>query len=184
VRNFQMEATTLVENRNVSIFHYKSSLENWILFFTKKVRRKKFYCAPYSQEFLIHYQHTNTSLQNSIHVSMVHCRSAVHSVRSLRTTLLLRTTCMRSCCNWNASCVAALQTKNRIPLAGVRSQRLAGEGLQCGGLHANKQTNKQTNKQMFLGVRCHWERGRTRPRALMKGTRCMRTMVSPTCVAL
>jgi len=29
------------------------------------------------------------------------------SVGILQTTLLLRTTCMRSCCNWNASCVAA-----------------------------------------------------------------------------
>jgi len=29
------------------------------------------------------------------------------------TILLLRTTCMRSCCNWSASCLAALQTKNQ-----------------------------------------------------------------------
>jgi len=28
--------------------------------------------------------------------------------RILRTTLLLRTTCMRSCCNWSFSCVALL----------------------------------------------------------------------------
>jgi len=34
-----------------------------------------------------------------------------NSVGILRTTLLLRTTCMRSCCNWRAGCVAALQTK-------------------------------------------------------------------------
>jgi len=30
-----------------------------------------------------------------------------------RATLLLRTTCMHSCCNWSASCVAAQQTKNQ-----------------------------------------------------------------------
>jgi len=29
------------------------------------------------------------------------------SVGILRTTFVLRTTCMRSCCNWSASCVAA-----------------------------------------------------------------------------
>jgi len=35
------------------------------------------------------------------------------SVGSPWTTLLLHTTCMRSCCNWSASCVAALQTTNQ-----------------------------------------------------------------------
>jgi len=34
------------------------------------------------------------------------------SVRRFRATLLLRTTCMRLCCNGVASCVAAQQTKN------------------------------------------------------------------------
>ena len=35
----------------------------------------------------------------------------------LRTTLILRTTCMRSCCTWRARCVAALQMiKNQKPL--------------------------------------------------------------------
>jgi len=37
------------------------------------------------------------------------------SVGNPRTTVLLRTTCMRSCCNWSASCVAALHTKNQKP---------------------------------------------------------------------
>jgi len=37
------------------------------------------------------------------------------SVGSSRSTLLLRTTCMHSCCNWSASCAAALQTKNQKP---------------------------------------------------------------------
>jgi len=35
------------------------------------------------------------------------------SIGILRTTFVLRTTCMRSCCNWSASCVAAWPTKNQ-----------------------------------------------------------------------
>jgi len=51
-------------------------------------------------------------LHNNIHVSEVHCESAVagvpfHSIRRFQATLLLRTTCMRLCCNGVASCVAA-----------------------------------------------------------------------------
>jgi len=38
-----------------------------------------------------------------------HCGSAF----DLRTTSLLCTTCMRSCCNWSASCVSAVQPKNQ-----------------------------------------------------------------------
>ena len=37
------------------------------------------------------------------------------SVGSLRTTSLLRTICIRSWCNWSASCVAAFETKNQKP---------------------------------------------------------------------
>jgi len=35
------------------------------------------------------------------------------SAGRFRATLLLRTTCMRSCCTWIASCVATSQTKNQ-----------------------------------------------------------------------
>jgi len=42
----------------------------------------------------IHYQHTNTSLQSNTHVSKVHCGSAL----GLGASLLLHTTCDRSCC--------------------------------------------------------------------------------------
>jgi len=35
-------------------------------------------------------------------------------VGSLRTTILLRTTCTRSCCTWRASCVAALQEPTNL----------------------------------------------------------------------
>ena len=44
--------------------------------------------------------------------SMVHCGSA--SARLFRASLLLHTTCVRSCCTWRASCVAApQQNKNQ-----------------------------------------------------------------------
>jgi len=39
------------------------------------------------------------------------------SVRRNRAISLLHTTCMRSCCNWRASCVAAQQTKNQKPFS-------------------------------------------------------------------
>ena len=37
-------------------------------------------------------------------------------VRRFRASLLLHTTCMYLCCNWVASCVAVLQTKNQKPM--------------------------------------------------------------------
>ena len=78
----------------------------------------------------IHYQHTNTSLQNNIphfkytpnirihslqnniHVSKVHCRSAFEPGAS-RLPYYCTSICMRSCCTWRASCVDSKPKKRK-----------------------------------------------------------------------
>jgi len=55
-------------------------------------------------------------------------------VGSLQITLLLRTTCMRSCCNWSASCLAALQTKKQKPDQGSFVGPLLGKRFSCSNL--------------------------------------------------
>jgi len=55
------------------------------------------------------------------------------SVRRFRATLLLRTTCMRLCGNWVASCVVAYRTKNQEPsppVAVKASEMILACGLQ------------------------------------------------------
>jgi len=47
----------------------------------------------------------NTHTQKACILGMVYCGSA--SARRFRASLLVQTTCVRSCCTWRASCVAA-----------------------------------------------------------------------------
>jgi len=46
---------------------------------------------------------------------VLNCRSDVRFGRALpgSVSLVLRTTCMRSCCNWSSNCVAVYQTKTK-----------------------------------------------------------------------
>jgi len=48
----------------------------------------------------------------------------LNSFGILRTSFVLRTTCMCSCCNWSASCVAACQTKNQNTIFGEGEKQI------------------------------------------------------------
>ena len=66
--------------------------------------------------FLKSTQATNTQIHHfntTVMCQMSIAEASFDSVGSLRTTLLLRTTCMRSCYSWIASCVAANESKTK-----------------------------------------------------------------------
>ena len=83
------------------------------------------------------------------------------SVGSLRTTSLLRTNCMRSCCNWSASCVVALQTKNQKPNSNyesVKDQTLVKSNLLRYKSHNTISISKQfmrNNVRQHMWHNCH-----------------------------
>ena len=89
---------------------------------TKIIMKERKNNTTNNYNFYIHYQHTNRSLQNNIphpkynpnirihplqnniHVSKVHCGSAFEPGAS-RLPYYCTSTCVRSSCNWRASCV-------------------------------------------------------------------------------
>jgi len=72
----------------------------------------------------------------TIHTNMWHELRECLWARRFWATLLLHITCVRSWCNWRASCVAAKQTKNKF----VQGHGWSGEGLKFEGgnlIHRN-----------------------------------------------
>jgi len=81
-------------------------------------------CVFCSVPLLFVYLHMRISSSNASSIAGV----LFDSAGGLCTTLLLRTTCMRSCCTLSARCVAALQTKK--PKNHAMSERFRAS-LQC-----------------------------------------------------